>query len=150
VSSAEELGDLKLVTKRLLRNPADFGDVLKEFYGLVVANDFKNLLEQHLLIAADLVNAAKSGNSQAVEGIRVKWYQNANQIAEFLGRVNPYWDREEWQTMFYEHLRLVESEAIYRLRKQYEEDIKLYDYIENQALKMADEMSVGIISQFNI
>lgn len=60
ISTAADLGDLEPVTKRLLENPGDFAQALTPFYGEEVSDCFKNLFTQHLLIAADLVNAAKS------------------------------------------------------------------------------------------
>jgi hypothetical protein len=50
--------------------------------------------------------------------------------------------------MLYEHLGLVATEAAYRINGQCQADIMHYDTIENQALRMADEMSEGIIKQF--
>ncbi|WP_243240498.1 acetylglutamate kinase [Clostridium cibarium] len=150
ISTAEGTGDLELVTNRLFRNPADFAEVLKLFYGKEKANTFKNLLEQHLLIAADLVNAAKAESTETADETRKKWYKNARQIAYFLEDINPVWKKEDWQAMLFEHLKLVESEAVNRLGKQYAEDIKIFDSIENQALQMADEMSEGIMRQFKI
>jgi len=43
---------------------------------------------------------------------------------------------------------MTEAEAVYRLQKKYAEDIAEYDQIEQQALVMADTMSIGMIKQF--
>ncbi|MFR7474329.1 MAG: hypothetical protein ACLUVV_06990 [Christensenellales bacterium] len=52
-----------------------------------IANQFQELLTQHLLIAADLVNAAKTGKRKR-RILRVKkWYQNADEIARFLSSI---------------------------------------------------------------
>ncbi|MDP4153708.1 MAG: acetylglutamate kinase [Bacillota bacterium] len=148
ISTAEGLKDLDVVTKRLLRNPEDFANVFKRFYGEQVADEFKRLFEQHLLIAADLVNSAKAGNRREVEENRAKWYANADNIAVFLSRINPNWSRREWQDMLYSHLRMTEMEAVRRLNGQYADDVSIYDDIEDQALKMADYMYRGISRQF--
>ena len=103
--------DLSDVTKRLLRNPADFAAVLKPYYGIQSAMAFNKLLTDHLLIAAQLVIAAKADDVEAVQQERRKWYANADAIAAFLASVNPYWNRADWQAMLYEHLKLTESEA---------------------------------------
>lgn len=150
ISTASNLNDLDLVTKRLLRNPVDFADALYPFYGDKIANEFEELFEQHLLIAANLVNAAKAGNSQGVEKARREWYANADEIAAFLSSINPYWSEREWKTMLYDHLAMTEREATQRLTGQFGLDIMQYDDIENQALEMADVMSQGLISQFHI
>lgn len=62
--------------------------------------------------------------------------------------MNPNWSAKEWNAMLFEHLRLVENEAILRLTGRYSEDVALFDKIQDQALNMADVMAEGIISQF--
>ena len=106
ISVASDLKDLDLVTKRLLENPVDFANVLRQYYGDNIAIQFQNLFTEHLLIAGDLVKAAKAGNNAEVESLRKKWYENAAQIASFLAKINPHWDEEEWKHMFNTHLQL--------------------------------------------
>lgn len=150
ISTASNLGDLDLVTKRLLRNPMDFANALYPYYGDKIAGEFEELLRQHLLIAANLVNAAKAGDSRGADEARRKWYQNADQIAAFLARINPYWSGREWKALLYDHLAMTEREATERLKGQFGADIMQYGQIEDQALKMADVMSMGLIKQFHI
>lgn len=148
ISTAADLGDLKYVTARLLRNPADFESALKPFYGADKAKKFRDLLTEHLTIAAQLVSAAKAGKAEAVEEERKKWYANADEIADFLSSINPNWSRAHWTIMLHDHLKLTETEATERLAGKYEQDVSLFDAIEDQALMMADDMSDGIIRQF--
>ncbi|MEG0752369.1 MAG: hypothetical protein RR461_00920 [Angelakisella sp.] len=117
---------------------------MRPFYGSQKANQFKNLLTQHLLIAADLVNAAKQGNAQKADTSRKNWYANADAIAWFLAQLNPYWSQKEWQALLYSHLKMTEAEAVSRLTGKYEENVKQYDAIEDGALKMADYMYYGL------
>lgn len=148
ISMAENLKDVDLVTNRLLRNPKDFANLLRPLYGNDAASRFENLLTNHLTIAADLVEATKSGNTRAAADAEKKWYENADEIAAFLASINPYWNESEWRNMLREHLSLVTAEAVNRLNGNYAADIRVYDQIEDQALKMADVMSMGIIRQF--
>lgn len=148
ISTAANLGDLDATTKRLLRNPSDFADLLRPFYGDQIANQFKDLFTQHLLIAADLVNAAKNNNTNAVDEARKKWYANADEIAAFLAHINPFWDESRWKELLYSHLQMTEKEAVLRLTGKYAEDIAIYDQIEAEALMMADYMFYGIANQF--
>lgn len=150
ISTASDLGDLQMVTQRLLRNPSDFSNELRQYYGYDAANKFESLLKDHLLIAAKLVNDAKSGDTKSVDEDRKKWVNNADQIADFLSEINPYWSKWEWKRMLYNHLQMTENEATYRLTSQYAADIAEYGEIQNQALKMADYMAQGIQKQFHI
>jgi hypothetical protein len=148
ISIIAGLPDVNLVTERLLRNPIDFEKALKPFYGDRIASKFRDLFRSHLVIAAELVKAAKAGNKEAAANAEKRWYANADEIAAFLASINPYWSQEDWKTMLHEHLALTKSEAVNILTGNYSEGIKLYDEIEEQALKMADVMTKGIVKQF--
>ncbi|MCL6458409.1 MAG: acetylglutamate kinase [Gorillibacterium sp.] len=140
--------DEKATTARLLRNPTDFAAALEPLYGTSIANKFAELLRDHLTIAVELVKALQAGNSAASTDAQKRWFMNADAIAEFLSQINPNWSKEEWRKMLYDHLRLLSSEVTSRLAKKYEENIRLNDQIEPQALGMADVMTNGIVQQF--
>lgn len=148
ISTAEDLPDLKYVTDRLLENPGDFAKVLKIFYGDKKSNQFKKLLTEHLQIAGELVNAAKDSDTEKADELRKKWYANADDIAKLLSVINPYWSEQKWRDMLYSHLDMTEKEAGFRLKKEYQKDIKIFESIEKEALEMGDYMAFGIIRQF--
>ncbi|HBR03551.1 MAG TPA: acetylglutamate kinase, partial [Ruminiclostridium sp.] len=139
----------EFVAKRLLRNPTDFAMVLREFYGEDVVSKFVELFTSHLKIAAELVEAGKAGNSSAAADAERRWYVNANQIANFLNSINPYWSVQEWQKLLYDHLAMTKEEAVHMLGQKYEDSIRIFDEIEQQALLMADTMTQGIVKLFS-
>ena len=143
-----ELPNEEETVTRLLRNPKDFAMTLRIFYGERVANQFSELLTEHLVIAAELVKAVMAGNTVEVEALERRWYQNAEDIAKFLGKINPCWSVQEWRKMLFEHLRLVKDEAVTLINGNYQLNVEVYDILELQALEMADMMSEGIIKQF--
>jgi rubrerythrin len=148
LSAAFDTGDLDAVTKELLRNPVNFADALRPLYGDQNAETFKKLFSDHLLIAAQLVNAFKKGDSRAAQEQHKKWYANADSIARFLSEINPNWRRSEWQELLYDHLNMTEHEAAQILANQFTQSIAQYNNIENEALKMADVTACGIFRQF--
>ncbi|MBN7772965.1 acetylglutamate kinase [Clostridium aminobutyricum] len=150
ISTAFNSEDLDDVTKRLLRNPTDFAYLLSIFFGNQYAMEFEELLRDHLLIAGQLVNAAKDGDTKTVNEQREKWYQNATDIAVLLGDMSPYWNTQAWQAMLNDHLKMVENQATQILTGKYQESIDQYDNMQTQMLMMADQMACGIIKQFNI
>jgi hypothetical protein len=107
-----------------------------------------HLIKDHLVIAAQLVKAAKAGDKVAAADIEKRWYANADEIAIFLNCINPYWSRETLMNMWHEHLALVKAQAVARLKKDYASDIAYYDKGEELLLEMADEFTEGIIRQF--
>lgn len=144
----EDLPDLEYTTERLLRNPQDFANALRPYYGDEIASEFATLLTEHLTIAAELVQAAKAGDNNRATQIEQRWYDNADQIAAFLANINPYWSEEDWKAMMYEHLAMVRSEAVNMLTQNYALGIDEFDDMERQALEMADMMAEGIALQF--
>ena len=91
---------------------------------------------------------AKDNRTPEENELRRQWYENADEIAAFFACVNPFWCENKWRTMLYSHLEMTEKEAGLRLNKEYRKDIAMFGQIETEAMKMADEMSAGIIRQF--
>jgi hypothetical protein len=147
-SLALDLPDVDFVLKRLLQNPKDFEEALRPFYGDQIALEFSDLLTSHLVIASELVKAAKAGDNKAAAEAEKQWYANADEIAAFLGDINPYWSQDDWRMMLHQHLALVKAEVVAMLTKDFEGGIQVYDEIERQALEMADVMAAGMTKQF--
>ncbi|WP_028775347.1 hypothetical protein [Shimazuella kribbensis] len=143
-----QLPDTEFVVARLLQNATDMGNSLKPYYGDAIGDKYGDLIREHLVIAADLVKAAKSGDQKAAEAIERKWYANADEIAQFLNYINPYLPLNEVRKMLYEHLALTKSEAVFMLKKDYQSGVAVFDIIEAQALHMADEITDAIVKQF--
>lgn len=134
---------------RLLQNQVDIGDAIKPFYGDEAGDQLTVLLQDHILIAADILTAAKAGDQEAVEEASKRWYANADDIAAFLSSANPdQWPLEEMQEMMRDHLDLTLAEAVARLQGDFQTDIATYDEVHGQILEMADMLSGGIIAQF--
>lgn len=149
VSVAAGLPDAEPTAQRLLRNQTDIGNAIKPFYGTPAGDRLTALLKDHILIAADLLAAAKSGDGAKVDAARTRWYANADEIAAFLAAANPRsWPQAEMRTMMREHLDRTLGEATARLRGDWAADIAAYDSVHQQALNMADMLSAGIIRQF--
>lgn len=142
------LPDEKATTARLLRNATDFAAAFQPFYGQQIANRIGELLRAHLILAAQLTTALRDGKTREGEDIQRRWFANADEIADALARINPYWSREEWRNMMYEHLRLTTKEVSTRIAKNYKENVATNDLIEPEAMQMADVMTSGIVQQF--
>ena len=67
-------------------------------------------------------------NTSKADDLRKKWYANADNIAEFLAVINPYWCEQKWRDMMYSHLSMTEKEAGIRLKKEYPKDIEIFEY----------------------
>lgn len=134
---------------RLLENQEDIGDAIKPYYGDANGEALTVLLREHITTAADLLVAAKEGNTEAYNSASAAWYANADEIATFFNTANPqHFGLTEWKAMMKEHLDLTIDEAVARLEGNYAADVAAFDLIYEQALMMADMLAEGIARQF--
>jgi hypothetical protein len=141
--------DTEATVARLLKNQTDIGNAIKPYYGAAAGNALTKLLRQHILIAADLIAAAKTGDQAKVAAEQARWQANADDIATFLSKANPrQWKRSDVRAMLNEHLRLTTDEVVARLQGKWAADVAAYDRIHHHALGMADTLSAGLVAQF--
>ena len=149
ISAAAGAPDKDATTQRLLQNQTDIGNAVADFYGKAAGQKLESLLRDHILIAADLVGAAKAGDKAKTDELNAKWRSNAQDIAAFLHGANPkHWPEATLQSLMFKHLDQTLAEATHRLQGNYTADIKDYDEIVAHILTMADALSDGIEKQF--
>jgi hypothetical protein len=143
-----DLEDTGKIAERLLRNQDDIGNAIKPIYGEEAGNKLAALLREHILIAADIVKAAKAGDSEGVAKGQKKWIGNADDIAVFLSGANPNWPVQTLKDMLYKHLAFTTTEVVSRLKKDWPADIEAYDKGHAHMLMFADMLTEGIVKQF--
>jgi hypothetical protein len=149
VSAVADSPDKAAATERLLQNQVDIGNAVKPFYGDAAGDKLAALLKDHIIIAAEVVTAAKANDTAKLADASKRWGANADEIATFLSGANPKaWPPAEMKKMMHEHLDLTTSEAVARLHGDWAADIAAFDKVHMQILHMADMLSAGIINQF--
>jgi hypothetical protein len=149
ISLTTDAPDTKASVGRLLANQTHIGNAVKPFYGAAAGKQLTALLREHILIAADLIAAARKGDQPAVASQQARWNANADQIATLLSKANPrYWKLSPMKTMMRSHLGLTTNEVVARLQKKWAADVRAYDRIHVQILHMADMLSDGLVKQF--
>jgi len=149
ISLTTDSPDTNATVARLLANQTDIGNAIKPYYGAAAGKKLTALLREHILIAADLIAAAKKGDQAGVSSEQARWTANADRIATLLNSANPrFWELGATKAMLHDHLRLTTDEVVARLKQDWTADVRAYDMIHRQALHMADMLSSGIIGQF--
>lgn len=139
LSSLAKAQETEKVVQRLFRNQTDIGNLFKPYYGNEVGDRLgKLLLKDHILIAADIVEAAEEGKQEKLAVLEERWKKNAEDITDFLGRLNSQYKKGELLDMLLEHLRFTKEELVARLQKDYNKDIEAFDEAVEDVLKMAD------------
>jgi len=148
VDAAAGSPSVNATTKRLLKNQEDIGNAIVPYYWTAAGSKLTDLLKQHILIAADLVTAAKAGDQTKQTDANKRWHDNAAELASFLSGANPNWPKATLLTMLNEHLSLTTQEATARLQQRWDDDIAAFDQVYMQAMMMADALADGIAKQF--
>jgi hypothetical protein len=145
----DELPGTNEAINRLLQNQVDIGNAIKSVYGPDAGNKLTDLLKEHIVIAGDLLKAAKENNDAVFKTTNTRWFNNADDIAVFLSAANAKnWPLDEMKKMMHDHLNLTTDEAVARLKKDYKADIEAFDKTRAELLEMSDMLAAGIIKQF--
>lgn len=148
ISELAGLPDTDAVAQRLLRNQDDIGNAIKPYYGDAAGEKLSALLRDHIVVATEVVKAAKAGDKTQLADAQKKWTANGKDIAAFLSGANPNWPKKTLEEMLQKHLDLTTGEVVGRLNKDWAADIKAYDDGHTHMLMFADTLTDGIAKQF--
>jgi hypothetical protein len=148
VAAIADAPDAGTVAGRLLKNQEDIGNAVVPFYGEAAGRRLTELLKEHVMIAVDLIAAAKSGEQSKFEKADAAWDRNAANIASFLAGANPNWPEKDVADLLGQHLALTKNEAVARLKGNWEDDVQAFDEIFTEILTVADVLAAGVVKQF--
>jgi hypothetical protein len=141
-------GDTLNSMERLSKNQEDIGNAIVPYYGKDNGAKFTDLLNNHVLIEAEVVHTTFANDSSGMKAAQGKWEANADEIAAFLNGINQHWSKQSWMDMLHYYLALTTQEILLRFYEDYATDVESFDRIESQALTLADALTDGIVKQF--
>lgn len=134
---------------RLLANQVDIGNAIKPYYGDAAGQALTDLLTEHIVVAGDILIAARDGNTPAMNKAVAKWYKNGDDIAVFLNTANPdNWELEHMKKHMKDHLDFTLAEAVGHLGGNYTDEVVAFDNAFEQLMHLADSLADGIAKQF--
>jgi hypothetical protein len=148
VAAVGDYPDQQSAAGRLLKNQEDIGAAVAGYYGKAAGDRLTALLKQHIMIAVDLIKAAKAHDDAKYKDADAKWRQNGDEIATFLSGANPNWPKATLAATMTSHLDTTTAEVVARLHGKWDDDVAAFDAVYAHILKMSDALSDGIIKQF--
>src|SRR5215472_5095276 len=149
VEFADGSAGFNATATRLLQNQTDIGNAIAPFYGQDAGNQLSSLLHTHITEAVQILEDAKAGNATAFAADKAAWYDNANQIADFLSAANPKnWPDALMRDEMKVHLDETLTEAEDELAGNYTASVNDYEPVVEHMLGFADLLSSGIMRQF--
>ena len=118
------------------------------FYGKDAGDRLTELLKEHILIAVDLVAAAKSGDQAAFADARRALDDATSSVAAFLASANPNWKEADVLDLLALHLKLTKDETVARITGDWAADVKAFDDIFTEIMVLADAIHDGLAAQF--
>ena len=149
VSAIANAPDTGTAAERLLKNQDDIGAAVGSVYGDSAGKKTTELLKQHIMIAVDIIDAAKKGEDARFKEANEKWDRNVEEIAALLSSANPNnWPKADVTDLLMQHLNLTRKEVVARLQQKHDEDIEAFDQILTEILTVSDVLAMGIVRQF--
>ena len=127
VSDLAALPDKEVVLQRLLKNQDDIGSSIKPYYGEEAGNKLSKLLREHITIAGQVVDSAKSNNKADLDKYNKLWYKNADEIADFLSSANSNLSNSELKDMLHKHLEFVTAQVVDSAKSNNKADLDKYN-----------------------
>lgn len=139
-----EIGSPEGLFIRLYSETLSLGDMLQIIHGRGDAEKYSQLLSQFAITLRDIITAQLEGNMEEVVYHVNHLYQIAAERAAFIGAINPYTSRSEYEDLFGMYIQYVLEDANALASGDYSKDIALNDLLTAHADKMGDVFAEGI------
>jgi hypothetical protein len=149
VSRLSDLPNAKKIASRLMRNQEQIGRALKPFYGRAAGRQMTILLKENINIIESLIGTLRMNDKNLYEQKKEAWVANANAIAIFLNSANPrYFQFDEVRVAFRSLVDLTAREINSHLANDWDTNIAVHEDLVEQGVKVADQLSDGLVKQF--
>lgn len=141
-----DLPNLSAVSDKLYSLPWNFYDILSCYFGNENSRTFVDILTSFIYSGALTLESMRNGDQARVSGSAEQWYENAGRLAAFLSSLSVYWDKSQWENLFYQYIQKKVEEITAIMNGDFTRDNELYDFIENLAVLMGSYMGRGILA----
>ena len=148
IAAVDDRPELTEALARWLRNAADVGAALEEFYPRRPARRVAKLLKQHITVAVDLVDAAKNVDGAKFTAIDQVWTSNSDDLVDELCARDQSCSRDEVAARWDLARALTEQVLTARLEQHFDHDVESFDQLLTTCAAMGDLITDGILRQF--
>ena len=149
LSRYRDMGNTEAVYSRLRRVAAGYVDAVRKIFGENVSEDYLQLFYAYFDLLAAFITAQLEGNTEELDRITRLLYQNADDRAESIASVNPYWEAEEWRNRLYNNLRATIDESTTFLTGDYARNIDIFSRLLDQAESTSSYFAQGLFQYIN-
>ena len=144
------IGDVNEVFNRLQQVPIDYVNTLEQIFGENPAIDELQLeLNAYIDLIDNLITAQMAGKSDDINRITQLLYQNANERAASVSKLNPFWNENEWRTRLHNNLRSTLEASTTFLTGDYARNMDIYSTLLDNAESTSGYFAQGLINYIN-
>lgn len=144
------IGDVDEVFGRLQQVPNDYVNNLRQFFGENPAIDELQLeLNTYIDLIDSLISAQLGGNTDEINRITRLLYQNADERAASVSKLNPYWNESEWRNRLYNNLRSTLDESVTFQTRDYARNLDIFRTLLDQAESSSGYFAQGLVNYLN-
>ncbi|HML38600.1 MAG TPA: hypothetical protein PKA19_14465 [Bacillota bacterium] len=132
------IGTAEVAFDRLYLENLNFGDLLRVVFSRGTAEQYSRLLNQFSIGLRELISSQIENDADAIRRNIDSLVANANERAEFLASINPYFNEAEWRDLLIRYLEYTMEEANLYASKDYRMDIEYFDRLAALSNTMGD------------
>ena len=144
------IGDQQAIEERLRQNAEEFATLFAQFYGQDSANRVRENYVRYVQALARTIEAYRDNDVSVIATQREVLNQIADELAQLYSDINRYLDRATVQAFLYELVDLTESQIMRILGGDFAQSIQEYDEFMEQSYRISDELTAGILRQFQV
>ncbi|MDD4122093.1 MAG: hypothetical protein PHE94_04290 [Eubacteriales bacterium] len=141
--------DSEQILARLRQVPVDYVNILREFFGDQISDEYLSLFNTYIDLIVAFINAQIDGDVDEINRITQLFYENENERATFLASVNPFWGETEARDRLRNLLQATIDESTTFLTGDYARNVDVFSRIMDQAEGMSNFLAQGLFDYIN-
>ncbi len=139
-----------VVQERLNTISNELTSLFTQYYGAETAKRVQELYTRYTQAVAALAHEYQENDMEGATEQRAILYGVADDIAHLAVNINRFWDFAIMQTILRELVNTTEDQITSIMTGNFIEDADQYDSFMDQAARLADEMTYGMLKQFQL
>jgi hypothetical protein len=148
IAAVDERPEAPEAAARWLRVGDDIGRELEQHYPRRTARRVAKLLRQHVMVAVDLIDAARNVDKVKCMDIDDVWWNNGEDLVDELCARNEAWSRAELLAQWDAMRQQTKDVLAARLEQNFDKDVDAFDQMLTTTTNFADTIADGILRQF--
>lgn len=148
ISIIFNLGNREAIEARLGQIADAFAGLFTQYYSQQVGDRVRENYLRYVQNLELMTEAYRDNNLEAVAEQRKVLYGIADELAQEYSRINRYWDMATMQILLHELVDATERQIMSITAGDFVSDIEANDKFMEQAYRLADELTYGMLRQF--